>query len=190
MKKVTLYIIPGVGESTRSKNYKEIIRSSQKLGHKVIPVNIRWSAKMDVSDFISQAKEIILDDGKNCFVLGFSLGAYIAAILAPKKKIAGLIFCSMSPYFKSNLKDIPLSAKRYWGKKMINSFKKYNFPSYIHKRGWFLIGSEDWDFAIEANKHFYKNWSGKKDFFLIRGAGHELKHPNYIKQVKKIIGKL
>jgi len=190
MRKTRLYIIPGAGETTRAKNYREVIKSAKKHNLEVVPVNINWSTKMDMTDYIEQAYKKIPKNIFNDYVLGFSLGAYIAATLTKTKNAKGYIFCSLSPYFKENLKDIPKESKKFWGPKMMKSFKKYSFPAKQTGRAWFLIGKKDWGIAIKANKAFCKEWQGKKNMFLINHAGHELGHKNYTKKIKSIIEKL
>src|SRR3989344_7131050 len=123
-----LYIIPGLGETTRSKNYKEVIRSAKNEGLLVVPVNITWSADKDMSHYIRQADNQIPNNITQDFIFGFSFGAYIASILAKEKKAVGYIFCSISPYFKADLKYIPDKSRKYFGEKIMNSFKKYEFP--------------------------------------------------------------
>lgn len=143
MKKTALYIIPGLGESTRSKNYRGIIKYARDIGLEIVPVNINWSSKMDMTDFIAQVDSKIPDSIDDSYVLGFSFGAYITAVLAKKKNAKGYIFCSASPYFKENLKDIPEKTRKYFGETMFESFKKYSFPKDVESEAWFLIGEND-----------------------------------------------
>ena len=55
MKKRIIYIIPGLGETTRSKNYIEVIKIAEKLGFSVVSVNITWKTDTSMSNFIQQA---------------------------------------------------------------------------------------------------------------------------------------
>jgi hypothetical protein len=189
-RKTKLYVIPGMGESTRAKNYRELIRYARKVGFIVVPVNIKWSSQMDMSNFIAQADKKIPDSAINDYILGFSFGSYIAANLARKKDAKGYIFCSTSPYFKENLKNIPKDSRKYFGKKLFNSFKQYSFPKNVHNHAWFLVGQNDWKIAINLAKKQSSNWVGKSHLGLIKDAGHELSHPNYLKEVKRILKKL
>jgi len=185
--KTRLYVIPGVGESTRAKNYSELIRHARKSGLIVMPVNIKWSSKMDITDFINQANKKIPDNSDSDYIIGFSLGAYIAAILSESKNAKGYIFCSISPYFKENLKLIPQESKKYWGVKIMKSFNKYNFPTKSKAQAWFFMGDKDWEIAQNAIKIFHKKWKGKKSLKYIKNVGHELSHPNYLKELKNLI---
>jgi len=185
--KPKIYIIPGMGESTRARNYSELIKYARNLGFRVMPVNIHWSTKMSMDDYVKQADLKIPNNIQNGYILGFSFGAYVASILSSKKNMKGYIFCSISPYFKENLKYIPKETKKYFGKKLFNSFRKYSFPDDQTAQAWFLIGKKDWKIAIKVAKESYKKWLGKKSFYLIKEAGHNLAHPNYLKRVKYII---
>jgi len=190
MKKRIIYIIPGLGETTRSKNYIEVIKIAEKLGFSVVSVNITWKTDTSMSNFIQQADNQIPNNITNDFIFGFSFGAYIASILAKKKKANGYIFCSISPYFKDDLKYIPEESKKYFGKKVMNSFKKYQFPKGLTGSAWFLIGEKDWKLAIKRARASYKLWDGNKELSIIKGAGHELTGSNYIKKINLIMRRL
>jgi hypothetical protein len=182
-----LYVIPGLGESTRNKNYRELIQYARDQGIRVEPVNIHWSTKLNMSDFIDQARSKLPQDLSKSYILGFSFGSYIAAVLSERKQAKGYIFCSTSPYFKEDLKNIPKESKKYFGKNLFNSFKKYSFPSETNSRAWFLIGEKDWELAITKNKEMFNKLSGKKSHKIVLEAGHSLSHPKYTKEVEKIL---
>ena len=185
--KTRLYVIPGLGETTRSRNYSGLIHLARKLGFDVRPINIYWSQKKNMTNFLAEAEGKLPKDISKDYVLGFSMGAYIAAVLSPNKRAKGYIFCSTSPFFKEDIKRIPKATKKYFGSKMINSFKKYSFPKNIPSRAWFLIGDQDWKIAIEKTRKIFKSWPGKKSLYLIKGAGHELNHSKYTERLEKIL---
>jgi hypothetical protein len=187
MKKRKIYIIPGLGETTKMDNYKDIITFAKENNFKVVPIKVVWSMNKDITDFIKEIDAQIPNDSKNDYVLGFSIGAYILSILSKKKKIGGYIFCTISPFFKENLNKIPKDTKEYFGEKMMKSFSKYSFPKNNKDRAWFLVGDKDWKLAIDTAKIIYKNWKGQKDLIMVKDAGHQLNHKNYLIEVKKII---
>ena len=182
-----LYIIPGFGESIRSKNYRRITKDAKELGFTIIPVHIRWKLYAPMSDFMRQAQETISSATTEDYILGFSFGAYIMTVLALKKKYKGYIFCSISPYFKDDLQYIPEKTKEYFGKIFMGSLKKYSFPKSSSGRAWFFIGDKDWDIAIQRAHKAYKAWRGRKNIYIVKGAGHELLNKNYVKQIKTIL---
>jgi len=179
-----------MGESIRASNYRDVILTAKKADLCVVPVNIDWGINMDMTDYINQADKKIPNESVEDYILGFSFGAYISAILSKKKKMKGFIFCSLSPYFKENLKNIPEESKKYFGKKMMASFKKYSFSYNNQSKAWFLIGKKDWPLAIRQAKGSCNKWKGSKKLIVIKDAGHSLKHSNYIKALGRIIKKL
>lgn len=140
-----------------------------------------------MTDFVAQAESKIKKLPEERYILGFSLGAYIAAVLSQKVDANGFFFCSISPYFKENLKDTPAETRKYWGQKIMRSFGRYSFPGNVSARAWFLMGDKDWEIAQKAIIGFYKKWKGKKSLIWINNAGHELSHPTYEKQISDLI---
>jgi hypothetical protein len=185
--KPKLYIIPGLGESARGKSYRQIIKNSKDGGFEIIPVKMNWSKDMIIDDFILQADNQIPKDSKNDYVLGFSIGAYILTILAKKKKIKGLIFCDVSPYFKENLKILEAENKKYFGEKMWQNLKKYSFPKNVSTPAWFFLGEDGGSIYHKIMKKFPKMWKGKNKSIIVKEAGHNIGHDNYVEAVSKLI---
>ncbi|MBI2482312.1 MAG: hypothetical protein HYV76_02010 [Candidatus Vogelbacteria bacterium] len=190
MKKGVLYLIPGLGESTRLKSYQSVIKQAKQFGLIVVPVNIKWQDNKTMDNFVSQVDAKIPDHITNDYILGFSFGAYISAILSDKKQAKGYIFCSLSPYFKDDLKFIPVQSKKYFGLKMMNSFKKYSFPKKITGKVWFLIGSQEWPLAINRTKEYAKSLSGNSTIKIVSDAGHDLSNTKYLQKIGGILKKL
>ena len=184
--KKKLYIVPGFGETTRMKNYREIKSFSKNNGFEVVSVKIEWDMDKTISDYIKEVESQIPQDEESV-ILGFSFGAFIAYNISKKYKRADFIFCTISPYFKTNLKDIPAESKGYFGSKFINDLDKYKIHSGTKNRAWFLTGDQDWNIAIKTNQEACEKWGGKSDFILVNGAGHELSNINYSKRVKEIL---
>lgn len=185
-----LYVIPGLGESLRYKNYHEVKRIAKETDIKIISVNINWEIGMDMSDFVMQAERLIPDQLDDSYILGFSFGAYIAAVISKKKKAEGFIFCSLSPYFKDDLEYIPSETVEYFDKKMMNSFQKYSFPETSKAKAWFLVGENDWSLAIARTKKAHRMWKGEKELVIVKEAAHELTNDNYVHEIQKIVKKL
>lgn len=187
MNKPKLYIIPGLGETTRMKNYSEIIKFAKQQDFEIVPIKVVWSADKDADHFIKQIEKQIPDNSENDYILGFSIGAYILYILSQQKNFKGYIFCTISPFFKENLEKIPQETKDYFGKKMMKSFAKNTFSKGNQSKAQFLVGDKDWKLAIDTAKKAYKEWEGKKKLIIVKEAGHELSHKKYSEEVKKII---
>ena len=185
-----IYLIPGLGETTRFKNYRQVIKIAKENKIQIVPVNIKWEMGVSMSKFIEQADKQIPDNIESDYIFGFSFGAYIASVLSTKKKAKGYIFCSISPYFKDDLKFIPEETKKYFGKVLMDSFKNYSFPKNAKGKAWFLIGDKDWEIAKNRAKKSYDVWRGEKEINIIKGVGHELSNPDYIKIIERIIRRL
>jgi hypothetical protein len=185
--KPKLYIIPGLGESSIGKNYRQIIKNAKVCGFEIVPVKMNWSKDMIMDDFILQADNQIPKDSKNDYVLGFSIGAYILNILAKKKKIKGLIFCDISPYFKENLKILEPENKKYFGEKMWEKLKKYSFTKNVSTSAWFFLGEDKGSVYNKIMKNFPKMWKGKNKSIMVKEAGHNIGHDNYVEAVSKLI---
>ncbi len=185
-----LYIIPGFGESTRMKKYGEVIKRAKKFGFSVVPVDINWDWTKTMSDFIKQADKQIPNDISTDYVFGFSFGTYIASILSQKKNAKGYIFCSASPYYREDLAGLSNEVRKEFGKKMLKDFEKFSFPQDVKTKAWFLVGSKEPVSCVYRTKESYKNWSGKKQMFIIEKAEHDLKNPNYLERIEMIIRKL
>ena len=188
--KKKLYIIPGFGESTRTKNYRAIIKSARANHYDVIHLNIIWDMDKTIPDYVKEVEQQIPKNNYNGILLGFSFGAYIAYVVSKNKIFTNYIFCTISPYFKENLKDIPQESKEFFGKKFIEKLKRYSISEGNKNNAYFLTGEKDWNIAINTNKKAEKNWTGESKFILIKKAGHELGHKNYTEKVNQLIKKL
>lgn len=188
-KKRKIYIVPGFGESTRMKNYRDVIKYAKQQKFEVVPIKIDWDLNKNMPDYIKEVSSQI-SDKEDSYILGFSFGAYISYVLSKKKKLNGYIFCTISPYFYENLKDIPNKSKEYFGDNFIKSLKKYTIHGGNKNKAWFLVGEKDWNLAKQVNREACREWSGESNFILVKNAEHELGQKNYVAQVRKIIKNL
>lgn len=182
-----LIIIPGLGENIQGKNYRGIVRGAKNLKFKVKPIKIIWDTEMDMSDYITQAEEQLPPDLSDSYVLGFSFGAYIAYQIALKNTAKGYIFCSTSPYFSDDIPKIPQASREYFGSKLFSSFKKYKVGKTPNVPGYFFIGKEDWQLAIDRAKSLYTEWNGKKSLKIITGVEHELCDIKYEREIMDLL---
>ncbi len=98
--KTKIYIIPGLGESCDLLRYKNLARSLENKGYKVIPINPDWYRPLSDNVFPIEEDSIIV---------GFSFGAILAYLIARKYPCKKVIFASISPIhefsFESLVKD-------------------------------------------------------------------------------------
>lgn len=182
-----LYIIPGYGESTRMKDYREIISRAEKKNYEVVALNIDWDTDKVMSDYITEAKGLLVSANENDAVLGFSFGAYIAYQLSDKIDLYKYIFATISPFIEETINEIPKETSDYYGPKMIDDFKKYTLHEGNSNEAIFLTGEKDWELAIEINTKASNLWKGKSKFILVNEAGHEIGHKNYSAKVCELI---
>ena len=108
MNRKTVFIIPGFKQKPTSRAYKTISKILKSEGYFPVLVSIPWK-KSTISEntefFLKKYKKI---DTKKKYILGFSFGAMIAFLASTKVRTAGLILCSLSPYFKEDISSSPL----------------------------------------------------------------------------------
>ncbi len=182
-----LYIIPGFGETTRGKNYREIISFAKKNGYEVVPLNPVWDFEKRISEYVEEISKKIPSITENDVILGFSIGAYILSILSKNQKFKKSIFCTISPFFSETATSIPEETQKFFGAKMMQSMTSQKIPSGQYGDAFFLVGEKDWPLAIETNKKISEGWLGNSKFILVPGAGHELAHPNYASSVIQLL---
>lgn len=100
----TVFIIPGYKQKATNKAYKAIAKILKGQGYKPILVNIPWkqtTISQNTKYFLKKYKRI---STRKKYILGFSFGAMIAFLATTKVSPSGVILCSLSPYFKEDLK--------------------------------------------------------------------------------------
>jgi esterase/lipase len=99
--KKTIYIIPGLGESNRLIRYQKLAAELQGKGCVIKKIDPDWQKPLS---------EQIIKVEKNAVVIGFSLGAVLAYLIAEKFPCKKVIFASMSPIHtfktKSSIKSL------------------------------------------------------------------------------------
>jgi alpha/beta superfamily hydrolase len=180
------YIIPGFGESTKDKPYRYLANLVKKAGYLVVPIEIEWD-RTTITDWIDQANGAIQEKlGNEGVILGFSFGACVAAQLAAYYPNFTIIFASLSPYFQDNLKNIPVSAQKYFGKRRMESFAQTKFKPGNNK-AYFLMGEKDWDYGKRVIKKRFGSWKGKKEIYFIPEIDHYIGHEEYLDKIEDII---
>ncbi len=103
-KKGTFFIIPGYRQKPTNKTYLEISRFLKKEGFNPMVLEVEWkkySLLESVDKFIQIYKK---SKSQRKYILGFSYGAVIAFTASSQIAPEGLVLCSLSPYFKNDLK--------------------------------------------------------------------------------------
>lgn len=105
----TIFIIPGFKHTPTTKAYKELARMLKKDGYRPILVTLPWkqtTISQNTNLFLKKYKKITT---RKKYILGFSFGAMVAFIASTKVNSSGLILCSLSPYFKEDLRSVKKS---------------------------------------------------------------------------------
>ncbi len=184
------YIIPGLGETIRSKGYAQISKSFKSNGYIVIPIKISWKYKTMtdyIEEFLTQQKHAPDDD---VTIFGFSFGAFIAYCSAPQIKPQRLILASLSPYFKEDLKTLRRSWKAFMGKHRIADFRNYSFDrlsKQIQNCDITLLSGEFESYELihrvtDAHKKL-KN----STWITLEKTKHDISQKKYIETLKDII---
>jgi hypothetical protein len=111
----TAYIFPGYAE--RASAYETVRKIFARKGYRAVVVRIHWRYKTFSSylhEFFAQYEN---PDEEPVVLFGFSLGAVLALLLATVLKPEHLYLCSLSPFFRENLRAQKRSTQRSLGEK-------------------------------------------------------------------------
>ena len=187
MKDKTIIIIPGFGESVEDSTYSTIKKEIRDLGYNVVFHQPKWK-RNTIKKWLSDFKEFLKKFEKvKPTILGFSFGAYITIISAKDFKFSKMILCSLSPYFKDDIKNLPPVVYKILGQKRIADFKNYDFPKNLDIPTMFLVGDKDINIVIQRSISAYKKYKGDRKIIKIKGAEHDLNNKNYIDEIKKTL---
>lgn len=169
--KKTIFIIPGYRHLPTNKAYKEIVKLLKKEGYYPIVVNLSWKSTnflQNTEIFLKKYKKI---NRKKKYILGFSFGAMVGFLASTKVDVSGVILCSLSPYFKEDLKSSSLQskilAKRIKARQVL-----------------MLYGSkEEWSLRKRVNETFDHIKHTNKYLFSIKSAEHNIGDKRYLQTI-------
>ncbi|HSW87591.1 MAG TPA: hypothetical protein VLG12_00335 [Candidatus Saccharimonadales bacterium] len=190
------FVIPGYKHNPRHKAYKAISKILKTEGYFPILANIPWKGTTiseNTQYFLEKYQESMLLRNKavkksKTYVLGFSYGAMIAFLISTKLRVSGLILCSLSPYFKEDLrkftrKDIALLTPR-----------RYEDFSHLHsatlakqtkaKHILMLYGEKEAKPLINRVKMTYRNFQSKSKYLIsINNTEHTIGSKPYLQEI-------
>lgn len=184
MKKI-IYIIPGFLHSPKQKEYQKLKSIFLSKGYDVVLADVKWKYQT-MSDYVRQFTEKIkIDKRDKRYVLGFSFGAMIAMISATKIKFDELILCSLSPYFKEDIKNMKKSWKDSIGKNRIEDFQKYSAGKLSKniKSDTFLFMGENEPIELKNRVEKTHRQIINSKLVIIPNTKHEL-NKEYIDKIK------
>lgn len=188
-KKKKLYIIPGYKQRVEDENYQEIIEYAEQLGLEIVPIHVNWNHDIDMNEYVEEVSKQLPKESED-YIMGFSFGAYINYLLSKEKRFGVYIFCTISPYFKETIEEIPRRAKEFFGDNFIRSVSNNSLHEGNKSKAWFLVGEKDWNQAKFIGKEAKDLWSGESEFVMVHNAAHEIEHLNYVEEIKWILKNL
>lgn len=167
--------IPGKGTSRANYPYDKILRKIQRRGHNTQFCHMNWPRSAVVGDWLDQARPAYAQcDPSQTIVVGFSIGAMLAFLLAAQQPPAGLVLCSVSPYFAEDLSLVPMRWIRQLTPERHASFKKLYFDDVapaITCPTRLVIGGREPDWAQQRTQKASAALPGG-DIFAAKNAGH------------------
>lgn len=190
-----VFIIPGFRQKPTQKAYRQIAKLLKKEGYSPVPITIPWkqtTISENTEYFLKKYSQVLAKKSKRIkiklYILGFSFGAMIAFLASTKIKIAGLILCSLSPFFKE---DLP---------KMTKDWRYYDF-SQLHcktltkkikaKKVMMLYGKKETKPLIHRVTATYKQLPiTKKYLFAIDKTEHNISDKRYVSTIHHVAQQL
>lgn len=157
----TLYIIPGLGETTRRRPYQLLRKIAQEKGYEVIFKNVDWKKPLYPQKFEVQRDSI---------VFGFSLGAILAWMVAQNNVCRHLILASMTPHYSFTNPEIKKALIELVGVDLVEDVIKNLIPKHKAEKQTIIYGDKE----------------EEKADILVKDTQHELT-ANYLEEVKKLL---
>jgi pimeloyl-ACP methyl ester carboxylesterase len=183
-----VYMIPGYDEDIRFAGYQYVMKLFRSRGITPVGVTIRWKYRTMtdyVKGFIGQWNEGHVP----AYLFGFSFGAMVALLAAPYVNIRGLYLCSLSPYFREDIRDLTPSAQRSVGKHRMNDFKKISYKEACRKVHCktILVAGENESHAVWKRTYEASVAIRNAQFYSAPGATHDLSEEKYQLALRNVI---
>ena len=194
MKNKIVYIIPGHGEThLRQRVYGKVGKIFAGRGITPTQVEIDWNYA-EPKSFTEYQKQFlkVYKKSKNTevYVLGFSFGAMIAFLTAAKAKPDVLILCSLSPYFKEDLKNLKPAWVKWWRKNFIdNNYTFAKLAPKVKSQVILIVGGEESKVCLIRAKEAKKKLSNAH-LYIAKGAKHKIGQKEYLHEIEKVVSRL
>jgi predicted esterase len=183
-----VFIIPGFRHTATSKAYREIAKFLKAEGYQPIPVKIPWkqtTISENTEYFLKQYKKRTVSEGlkrQKTYILGFSFGAMIAFLASTKVRVNGLMLCSLSPFFKEDVKKLNVKNARD------EDFKTLHCGTLAKKikakKVLMFYGAKETNPLIKRVKSAYRQISSDKKYLVsIKKTEHDIGHKNYLSAI-------
>ncbi len=186
-RKKHLLIFPGFGHTPSQAEYRSLHRIGTSKGYIVKTCPIEWS-RTTMRDWVAQCEFYCKNiDTKNTTVVGFSFGAMIATVLAQRHPFKKIILASLSPYFKDDLRFLPVAWKKWLGVRRRDAFSKTPFLSHKKVSAVFLVGDKEGALILRRVKKRFSSWRGSKKLVLLSGVEHDLNNKTYLDSIRGML---
>lgn len=183
----SVFIIPGFRHKPTHKPYRMVAKLLKKEGYVPFLMKIPWkqtTISENTEYFLKEYKKI---RRKKKYILGFSFGAMIALVASTKVRVAGLILCSLSPYFKEDL----IKNKKNWMDKYSHDFLRLSARTLARKvktnQILMLYGAKEAKSLIARVKETFKHIeSNEKHLFPVKKADHNIGDTRYLGTIHQI----
>jgi len=187
----TIFIVTGFKQKKDNSQFKWMRPFFKKAGFEVKMFAADWDYHV-MSDYVTDFKKFYeKNKGKKNHVLGFSLGAMIALLSAHEIKPDKLYLCSISPYFKEDMKKL----RKDWGKmigvRRIEDFKNHSVVKAIKglpTSTVVLYGQAEGEKFPNLKKRCEQTHDSlmKSKLVVVPESPHQIDHPEYIKAIKSL----
>jgi len=190
--KRTFFIIPGFRHSARQKQYQWLCKYLKDKNYIVKTVEVNWNNRV-MSDYVCDFERYYnLHKSEENHVLGFSYGAMIAFISAPRLRPKTLSLCSLSPYFQQDLPFLKQSWIAFVGKRRHEDFAQYNadkIASLIDSSTTVFYGSQEGKKypQLRVRCEAAASTISGAELVIADDAPHKIDDPSYIAAIKNTI---
>lgn len=186
--KKTIYVIPGFRHQPKQKAYKEMAKMLKVEGYQPIMVPVSWrqsTISENTEHFLKVYKKI---KTRKKYILGFSFGAMIALLASTKVSTAGLILCSLSPYFQEDMKRVKKSSVSQLMKDDFSSLHCGTLVKQIKaKQIHMLYGAKETKSLINrVTNTFDQMVSEDKYLTSIKSTEHDIGNKKYLQQIHQV----
>lgn len=190
------FVIPGYKHQPKNKAYKEIAKILKTEGYFPIVTSIPWketTISENTAYFLEKYRELVTERHKKLkksktYLIGFSFGAMIAFLASTKMKVSGLILCSLSPYFKEDLRTFnrndfaSITDKRYEDFLQLHSATIAKKTKAKHVL--MLYGEKEAKSLIRRVRMTYRNIATENKYLItVHNTEHDINSRHYLQEI-------
>jgi esterase/lipase len=188
-----LFVVTGFLQEEDHADFKWMRRYYSNTGYVVKMFAPTWKHRV-MTDYVEEFSEFYIHNkGGHNAVLGFSFGAMIASISAATLRPNVLVLCSLSPYFKEDLRHLTPYMKRTIGVRRYKDFVRYSSKKLAAKlrvdSTTVLYGTTEAKRYPQLKKRCVDVHKAVSHSTLIEvpDAPHKISHPEYVRAIKSVL---